>query len=106
MYVFPRSGRCNGRRLRTKYASAAIVVRVCTFLSEQSIDRRSKGVPLQPARLFVKAFDRRQLFGLAQLGLLHGGLQHVDGAVIDLERHRIGMAVFAAMGDGEPRRLR
>jgi hypothetical protein len=63
-YVLPRSGRRNGRRLQTEYASAAILVRVSTLVSEQGLDRRSARVPLQPTRLFVEAFDGRQFFRL------------------------------------------
>src|SRR5580704_11731689 len=30
---------------------------------------------------------------------LHGALQHANGAIVDLQRHWIGMPVLAAMGD-------
>lgn len=95
----------DGRRLGAKDASAAILVRSRPFVGEQGLDRRSGSVPLQLPCLFVQAPDRRQLFGLAEFGFLHGGFQHVDGTVIDLQRHRIGMPVLAAMSDREPRRI-
>ena len=60
-------------------------------------------MPLQPPCLFVQALDRGELLGLAKFGLLHGGLQHVDRAIIDLQRHGIGVPVLAAMGDRKPR---
>ena len=64
-YVFPSSWRPNGRRLQAKYTSAAILVRARTLVSEERLDRLSASVPLLPARLFVEAFDCRQLFGVA-----------------------------------------
>jgi hypothetical protein len=40
-----------------------------------------------------------------ELGVLHRRFQHADGLVIDLERHRIGMPVLAAMREREARRI-
>jgi hypothetical protein len=37
--------------------------------------------------------------------MLHGGFQHADGLIIDLDRHRVGVPVLAAMGQREPRRI-
>ena len=56
-------------------------------------------MPLEPTRLFVEAPDRSQLFGLTESSPVYGDLQHVNGAIVNLQRHRIGMAVFATMGN-------
>ena len=55
-------------------------------------------MPLKSSGLLVQALDRRQLLEVPELGLLHGGLQHLDGAIVNLQWHREGMPVFAAMG--------
>ena len=62
-------------------------------------------MPLQPTSLFVQPPDRRQFLNVTEPRLPHRGLQHVDGTIIDLERHRKGMPVLPAMGDGKSRRV-
>jgi hypothetical protein len=62
-------------------------------------------MPLQPTCLFVQPPDRRQFLRLAELRLLHCGLHHVDGTIVDLARHRKGMSVLPTMGDRESRRV-
>ena len=54
---------------------------------------------LQPPRLIVEALQRRQLFLAPKLRRLHGRFQHADRFVIDLERHRVGVSVLAAVGE-------
>ena len=41
-------------------------------------------MPLKSSGLLVQALDRRQLLEVPELGLLHGGLQHLDGAIVNL----------------------
>ena len=57
----------------------------------------------QSPGLLVQALDRGEFLGLTEFGFLHGGLQDGDGAIIDRQRHRVGVAVLAAMGDRKPR---
>ena len=82
------------RRFITEYAPAAILVRVRTFVGEQRLNGSSACMPLQPTRLVVQPPDRRQLLEVTELCLPHRSLQHVDGAIVDLERHGKGMPVL------------
>ena len=72
---------------------------------DEHVERRAGGGALQKPRLIVEALKSVQLFGLAKLGVLHRGFQDADGLVIDLDRHRVGMAVLAAMRQREARRI-
>jgi len=87
------------RRLNPEHASSAIFVGTSAFVSEHRLHRGAACAPLQSARLFVQALDRRQLFGLAKLGVSNCDLQYVYGAVVDLERYRKGVTVLATEGD-------
>src|SRR6185437_6246087 len=93
------------RRLGTEDALAAILMRASTLLGKQRLDRGSRDMALHSARLLVEALDRGQLLGLTELGLADGRAQHTDRAIIDLERHGIGMAVLAAVCERESRRI-
>ena len=53
-------------------------------------------VAFELAGLFVEALQRAELFIASELRFLNGGLQHVDGLVIDFQRHREGMTILAA----------
>jgi hypothetical protein len=46
-----------------------------------------------------------KLFALAEFGLVDRLLHHRDGAIIDLDRHRIRMPILAAMREREARRI-
>ena len=63
------------------------------------------GPGLEPARLLVEPPDRGQLLRLAELRLHDRRFHHLDRAVVDFQRHGIGVAVLAAVGDREPRRV-
>ena len=52
---------------------------------------------LELAGLFIEALQRAEFFIASELRFLDGRLQHVDGLVIDLERYRKRMTIFAAM---------
>src|SRR5690348_17714703 len=91
------SPRGERRRLGTEDAATAIVGRAGALLGKQCLDRRSRDVALHAAGLLVEALDRGQLLGVTEPGLADRGAQHADGAIIDLERHGIGMAILAAM---------
>ncbi|MDR6138106.1 hypothetical protein QE438_001410 [Pseudoxanthomonas sp. SORGH_AS 997] len=75
------------------------------LLFQVGLQRRTFGLRLQLPRLRIQAADRLELFLVAQPGLAHGGLEHADGVVQHLGRHREGMPVLAAMGQREPRRI-
>jgi hypothetical protein len=51
----------------------------------------------EQTRLVIEPLARLQGFSVAELGLFYAALKDPDRLVIDLERHRIGMAVLAAM---------
>jgi len=93
------------RRFIAEYASAAILMRARAFVGEQCLDGRTACMPLQPTRLFVQPPDRRQLLEVTEPCLPYRSLQHVNGAIVDPERHGKGMPVLAAMSDREPRRI-
>src|ERR1044072_5398123 len=59
----------------------------------------------ETARLFIKTLDRRKFFGMPQLRATDRTLHHIDGAIVDLQRHRIGMSIFATMRDRESGRV-
>ena len=106
----PTSSSClalglNGRRLRAEHAASAILVRAHTLIGKQRLYRRPSGVPLQLTGLHIEAPDRREFFGVAKLCPVYRGLQHADSAVVDLQRHGIGMPVLATMSDRESRRV-
>ena len=84
-------------RLQTKYAPAAILVRAGALVREQCLGRRPVRVQFQQASLSIQALNRRQRFGLSQPGLPHGSLQHIDGTIVYLQRHRKRMPILAAM---------
>jgi len=50
------------------------------------------------ARLIVQPFERAQFLLAPELGVGDRRLQHLDGLVVDLDRHREGMPVLAAVG--------
>jgi len=60
---------------------------------------------LDLSSLVVEPFERAELFRSAQFCLLDRRFHHLNGLVIDAERHREWMPVLAAMGDGESRRV-
>jgi hypothetical protein len=45
--------------------------------------------------LIIEAFQRGHALVGVELCLLHGGLEHTNGLVIDFDRDRIGMPIFA-----------
>nr|WP_240320663.1 hypothetical protein [Sphingomonas crusticola] len=59
----------------------------------------------QLAGLRIQPPDRGQFFGLSQLGPVDRALHHRNRAVVNLDRDRKGMAVLAAMGEREARRI-
>src|SRR6185437_1521194 len=96
------SRRGERRRLGTEDTAAAIVMRAGTFLGEQRLDRGSRDMALDAAGLLVETLYRGELLGMAEPGLGDGRAQHADRAIIDLERHGIGMAILAAVCEREP----
>ena len=93
------------RGLGAKYALAAILMRLRPLLGKQRPDGRSGYMPLQPTGLFIQSPDRRQLFGMTEPGLLYRGLQHIDGAIVNLQWHRIGVTILAPMGNRKSCRI-
>ncbi len=72
---------------------------------QKCLKRRAGCCALKLPRSCIKALERLQLFRMAELGVSHGRFQETDGFVIDLERNRIWVPVFAAMGEREARRV-
>src|ERR1043166_4223909 len=92
-------------RLPAEYASAPIFVRTAALLGEVRREGGAACMPLQPPRLRVQAADRGELFVIAELRLADRALQHADRLVVDLERDREGVAVLAAVSEGEAGRV-
>ena len=67
------------------------------------VGRHRGGV--DPARLIVEPPERREPVAFAQLRAIDGALEHRDGLVVDLQRHRERMAVLAAVREREARRV-
>ena len=72
------------------------------FLKE-AVEGGACHTPLEKPRLRIEARNRRQFLLAAELGLGDRRFKDVDGAVIHFQGHREGMAVLAAMGEGETR---
>ncbi len=93
------------RRLLAEDAAAAELMRVAKFLGDMLGERRSARPAFQPACLLIEPPDRAEPFVIAEPGLSDRGLQHRNRLVIDLERDGVGVAVLAAMGEREARRI-
>ena len=66
---------------------------------------RAGGGALVAPGLLVEAADRVEPLALAELRLGERRLQDLGGLVVDGGRHRIGVAVLAAMGEREAGRI-
>ena len=85
---------------------AAVERRRCrAFGGDEGFQRWAVGGSLQPARLVVETLQRAHLFVASKFCVLHRRFQHADGLVVDLDRHRVGMPVLAAMRQREARRI-
>jgi hypothetical protein len=71
------------------------------LVGDERVDRRPFANAFELAGLVVQPFDGRQLLLASQLGLAHGRLQHGDSLVVDAQRDREGVAVLAAVREGE-----
>ena len=56
---------------------------------------------LELSSLVVKPFERAEFFRSPQFCFLDRRFQHLNGLVVDAERHRKRMPVLSAVGDGE-----
>ncbi len=74
-------------------------MQVAALFGDQRLDRRRRGAAFEQPRLRVEALQRGKFFVAAELGLGDRRLQHGDRLVVDLDRHRERMAVFAAVGE-------
>ena len=71
-----------------------------------SLDRVGRVIHIGSfSKTLTPALRRLHLFLAAQSGPLHRGFHDTDGFVKNLERDGVGMAVLAAMGEREPRRV-
>jgi hypothetical protein len=69
-------------------------MRELKFVMDELLDGRADGMAFKLAGLLVQPPQSSKLFLPAELRLLHCGLQHLDGFVIDLYRHRERMAIL------------
>ena len=100
-----RAGRAFRGSLPSEYASAPVGVRVPPLLRDQRLDRGTAGAALKPAGLIIETLQRAQFLLSSQPRLLNRRLQHLDGLIIDADRHRKWMPVLAAVGKGKSRRI-
>jgi len=80
-------------------------VRIPPLSIEQLRKGWTGGAAVKPARLIVEAPQRSEFFFAAKPGLRDRRFQDPDRLVIDPDRHRKGMAVLAAVGEREARRV-
>jgi len=59
----------------------------------------------EPAHLVVETLQCGELFLTPEPGLRNRRFQHPDRLVVNDDRHRKGMPVFAVVRDGKPRRV-
>ena len=77
-----------GGRLPSEHAASAIGVRALALVGDQGLDRGAAGVALGEPRLVVQPFHRAEHVLAPEPGVLDRGLEHRDGPVEDVERHR------------------
>lgn len=80
-------------------------MRAVKLLGDKILDGRTAGMALKLAGLLVQPPQGPKLFIPAELRLLHGRLQHLDGLVIDLDGYRKRTAVLSAMSNREASRV-
>jgi hypothetical protein len=79
--------------------------RCASFILYVRLQRGAGRCPFQSPRLIVEPLERLHLLVAAEPGFLYSRLQNADRFIIDLDRHRKGMAVLAAMRERKPRRV-
>src|SRR3569623_3098196 len=90
-------------RLPAEHASAAVGIRIGELRRDDRIERRTGRGHFQSPRLLVEALDRPEFFVASELRFAHRRLQDRDRLAIDLQGHRIRMAILSAMREREPR---
>src|SRR3954452_8561997 len=93
----------DGRRLRfpAEDAATSVCVRHTALLFDQRLDTWAFRMRFQPPRLRVQPLQRLQPFLAPEPGVAHGTLEHGDGVVVHLRRHRERMPVLAAVRERE-----
>src|SRR5215469_6722039 len=78
-------------------------MRLCSFLRDQLLDRRTRGASLKQSCLLIKPLDRAELLVSSQLRIPNGGFQHAYGFVVHPQRNWERVPVLSAMSEREPR---
>lgn len=65
------------------------------LVRDEVFRRHALGAALELAGLRIQALQRTKLLIAPKPGFAYRGFQHADGFVVDLERHREGMAILA-----------
>jgi hypothetical protein len=91
------------RWLPAEDAASAIAVGKPPFFGHERVEARLRIVPFDAACLIVQPPDRCKFLLTAEPGVPDCRSHHPDRLVIDLQRHREGMPVLAAMREGEAR---
>ena len=91
--------------LPTEHAAAAVFVRAPPFVRDELRQRRPGGVPFEPPRLLVEPPDRVEPLVVAELGLASPRSSAPRSSRRRPWSARERMAVLAAMGEREARRV-
>src|SRR5438128_228150 len=83
----------------------AIGGRPCPLARDEAVKGGPDSIALEEPRLAIEARDCAQFLVAAELGLADRRFEDADGLVIDFERYRERVAVLAAVGEREARRI-
>src|SRR4029079_9892110 len=91
--------------LPPKHRTAGISGRASALTDQMGVERRAARKYLELPRLIVETLERGQSFLPTKRSLADRRFQYGDRAIINFERHRIGVTVLATVGERETCRI-
>src|SRR4051794_17207348 len=89
------------RLFPSEHAATTIAMGKLAFGRDHLLDGPARSITFHEASLGIESSDCIGLLRLAELCLRHSRLHDPDRLVIDLDRHREGVAILSTVSEGE-----